>query len=153
MVQLQKGGAAPAFELQDQAGNTVKLADFAARKLLLYFYPKADTPGCTTQSCAVRDALGDLATLGVAAVGVSPDKPAAQGTFDAKYSLGFPLLADEDHAVAEAYGVWGEKSMYGKKYMGIIRSAFLIDEHGAIVDAWYKVSPKDTVPNVLAALG
>jgi len=121
--------------------------------VLIYFYPKADTPGCTTQSCSVRDARKDFGTQGVDVLGISPDKPAAQQKFDTKYGLGFPLLADEDHAVAEAFGVWGEKSMYGRKYMGIVRSAFLIDEKGKIAGAWYGVSPKDTVPGALAALG
>lgn len=152
MATLQKGDRAPDFSLPDQAGNTVSLADFSGRKLVVYFYPKASTPGCTTQSCEVRDALPKLGELGAAAVGISPDKPAAQKKFDDKHGLGFPLLADEDHAVAEAFGVWGEKSMYGKNYMGIIRSAFLIGEDGTIVDAWYKVSPKNTVPSVMAAL-
>jgi peroxiredoxin Q/BCP len=100
----------------------------------------------------VRDALGDLASRGVQALGISPDKPAAQGKFDAKYGLGFPLLADEDHAVAEAYGAWGEKKMYGKTYMGIVRSAFLVDENGTIAGVWYKVSPDKTVSSVLEAL-
>src|SRR5438093_8264240 len=127
MTTLKPGDEAPAFALEDQHGNTVRLSDFEARKLLLYFYPKADTPGCTTQSCAVRDAGTSLAKEGIAAVGISPDKPSAQAKFDEKYSLGFPLLADTDHAVAESYGVWGEKANYGKNYMGIIRSAFLVD--------------------------
>ena len=149
---LQPGDKAPAFALPDQSGAIHRLGDHKGRKLLVYFYPKADTPGCTTQSCSVRDARRDLARLGVDAVGISPDKPAAQQKFDTKYSLGFPLLADEDHAVATAFGVWGEKSMYGRKYMGIVRSAFLIDEKGQIAQAWYGVSPKDTVPGALAAL-
>ena len=152
MAQPDIGDKAPAFTLLDQKGKKVKLSDFKGRKLLLYFYPKADTPGCTKQACNVRDAREDLTTAGVAAVGISPDPPAKQQKFDTKHGLGFPLLADEDHKVAEAYGAWGEKSMYGKKYMGIIRSAFLIDEKGKIAAAWYKVSPKDTVPNALAAL-
>jgi peroxiredoxin Q/BCP len=100
----------------------------------------------------VRDALAELRTRGVEAIGISPDKPAAQDRFDQKFSLGFPLLCDTEHTVAEAYGVWREKSMYGKKYMGILRSAFLIDETGMINEVWYKVSPADTVPNVLKAL-
>jgi thioredoxin-dependent peroxiredoxin len=152
MSQLKPGDPAPPFELLDQSGNTVRLADYRGRKLLVYFYPKADTPGCTTQSCAVRDALGSLEVHGAAAVGVSPDAPRAQGRFDTKYGLGFPLLADEDHAVAEAFGVWAEKSMYGRKYFGIVRSSFLIDEDGTISHAWYKVSPGDTVPYAIAAL-
>jgi peroxiredoxin Q/BCP len=130
----------------------VKLADFKGRKLLVYFYPKADTPGCTTQSCFVRDSKKDLSKLGVDVVGISPDKPSKQLAFDQKYGLGFPLLADTDHAIAEKYGVWGEKVNYGRTYMGIIRSSFLIDENGKIEHAWYKVSPKDTVPNAEAAL-
>ena len=117
----------------------------------MYFYPKADTPGCTTQSCELRDA-SDLTKLGADVLGISPDAPAKQKKFDDKYELGFPLLADEDHAVAEAYGAWGEKSMYGRKYMGIIRSAFVVDEKGKIAGAFYKVSPKDTVASVTRVL-
>jgi len=152
MAQLTVGDKAPAFSLQDQQGNTVKLSDFKRQKLLIYFYPKANTPGCTVQSCSVRDARRDFAKKGVAVIGVSPDKPAAQKKFDDKYELGFPLLADTEHAMAEAYGVWGEKSMYGRKYFGIIRSSFLIDEKGKVAGAWYKVSPADTVPEAMAAL-
>ena len=149
---LQPGDAAPTFSLSDQSGGTVSLGDFSGRKLLVYFYPKADTPGCTTQSCAVRDARDDLASLGVDVVGISPDRPDAQERFDRKFGLGFPLLSDPDHAVADAYGAWGERSMYGKAYQGIIRSSFLIDERGRVEQAWYKVSPKDTVPKARAAL-
>jgi peroxiredoxin Q/BCP len=149
---LRVGDKAPVFALRDQSDAVHKLADHKGRKLLVYFYPKADTPGCTVQSCSVRDARRDLGRRGVDAVGISPDKPSAQQKFDTKYRLGFPLLADEDHAVAEAYGVWAEKSMYGRKYMGILRSAFLVDEQGKIAGAWYGVSPKDTVPGALAAL-
>jgi len=129
-----------------------ELDSVAGRKLLIYFYPAADTPGCTTQSCAVRDAREDLSSLGVDVVGISPDVPEDQLRFDEKFGLGFPLLADTDHAIAEAYDVWGEKMNYGKTYMGIIRSSFLIDEDGRIEQAWYKVSPKDTVPNAQKAL-
>jgi len=152
MSELKTGEAAPAFSLPDQNESTISLSDFAGRKLLIYFYPKANTPGCTTQSCAVRDALPDLGELDCDAIGISPDKPGAQTKFDLKHGLGFPLLCDTDHAIAEAYDVWREKSMYGKKYMGILRSAFLIDEAGRIAEAWYKISPKDTVPKALAAL-
>jgi len=152
MAQLKPGDVAPQFELDDQNAKKVKLSDFKGRKLLLYFYPKANTPGCTTQACSVRDASGDLSSLGVAALGISPDAPAQQKKFDDKYDLGFPLLSDTDHAVADAYAVWGEKSMYGKKYEGIIRSSFLIDENGKIIQTWYKVSPKDTVPKAREAL-
>src|SRR5437016_6175836 len=147
---LKAGDKAPAFTLKDQSGSPVKLSSFKGRKVLVYFYPKADTPGCTTQACGLRDVAGDIGDTVV--LGISPDPPARQQKFDAKYGLGFPLLADEDHAVADAYGVWGEKSMYGKKYFGIVRSAFLIDEKGKIAEAWYKVSPKGTVENLLASL-
>jgi thioredoxin-dependent peroxiredoxin len=152
MAKLQPGDRAPAFSLPDQQGNSVNLADFKGKKVLLFFYPKALTSGCTKQACSVRDARSELADLGVAALGISPDPTALQQKFDAKHSLGYPLLSDPDHAVAEAYGVWGEKSMYGKKYLGIIRSAFLIDENSAIVQAWYKVSPEQTVPKAREAL-
>jgi peroxiredoxin Q/BCP len=149
MTTLKPGDTAPAFELQDQAGRQVSLSDFARRRLLVYFYPQADTPGCTTQSCAVRDAREDLSGLGVEVVGISPDMPDAQSRFDEKFSLGFPLLSDPDHAVAEAWGTWGEKTSYGTTRMGIIRSSFLVDGSGHIEHAWYKVAPKETVPNVL----
>ena len=149
-TRLEAGDKAPAFTLDDQDGNAVKLSSFKGRKVLVYFYPKADTPGCTTQSCGLRDIAGDIGDTAI--VGISPDAPAKQKKFDTKYSLGFPLLADTEHGVAESYGAWGEKSMYGKKYMGIIRSAFLIDEKGRIAEAWPKISPKDTPKNLLAAL-
>ena len=152
MTQLNIGDPAPDFALADQEGNTVKLSDFLGKKVLLYFYPKADTPGCTKQACQIRDARSELADLGVDAVGISPDKPGAQKKFDGKYGLGFPLLSDPDHAAAQAYGAWGEKSMYGKKSMGIIRSSFLIDEQGKIMGTWYKVKPEDTVPLAEQAL-
>jgi peroxiredoxin Q/BCP len=148
---LKPGDKAPTFTLLDQSGAKVKLGDFKGRKVLVYFYPKADTPGCTTQACGLRDVLPDIGETAV--LGISPDAPAKQAKFDTKYGLGFPLLADEDHSVAEAYEVWGEKKNYGKTYMGIIRSAFLVDEKGKIEQAWYKVSPKDTVTNLLKALG
>ena len=138
---LEVGDKAPAIALSDQNGETVKLSSFKGRKVLVFFYPKADTPGCTTQA-GLRDVAADIGDTVV--LGISPDAPAKQAKFDTKFGLGFPLLADEDHAVAEAYGVWAEKSMYGKKYMGIVRSAFLIDEKGSVAEAWYKISPKDT---------
>ena len=153
MNRLRPTDPAPDFSLQDQQGNTVKLSDFAGQKLLIYFYPKADTPGCTQQACSIRDSRPDLAEAGIAAVGISPDQPTAQKKFEDKYSLNFPLLSDPDHAAADAYGVWGEKSMFGKKSMGIIRSSFLVDEKGNILDAWYKVKPLETVPKALEALG
>ena len=152
MPTLAPGDRAPAFTLKDQHGKPVKLTGFKGRKVVVYFYPKADTPGCTTQSCELRDAEPDLKKLKAVVLGISPDAPAKQLKFDEKYGLGFTLLADEDHAVAEKWGVWGEKVNYGKKYMGIIRSAFVIDANGKIAAAFYKISPKDTVPKVTAAL-
>ncbi len=147
---LIKGDKAPELNLEDQNGNVVKLAAFKGRKVCVYFYPKADTPGCTQQSCGLRDIAAQVGDTAI--VGISPDKSAKQKKFDDKYTLGFALLADTEHTVADAYGVWKEKSMYGRKYMGIERSAFLIDEKGRIAEAWYKVSPKDTPANLLKAL-
>lgn len=153
MAKLKKNAQAPDFELVDQTGKTVKLIDFRGKKLLIYFYPKADTPGCTKQACSIRDNRKKLASLRMAVLGISPDEPDKQGKFDEKYTLGFSLLSDPDHRTATAYGAWGMKSMYGKEYEGIIRSSFLVDEKGKIIDAWYKVSPLDTVPNALKAVG
>ena len=153
-MSLKPGDKAPDFTLLDQHGETFSLKkSLKERKVwhLIYFYPKADTPGCTTQACGLRDAAPDLGDTVV--LGISPDKPAKQAKFDEKYGLGFPLLSDEDHAVAEAYGAWGEKSMYGRKYQGIIRSAFLVDEKGKIEQAWPKISPKDTPLKLKQALG
>ena len=148
---LRPGDPAPSFELPDQSGTDTSLASLRGRKVLLYFYPKADTPGCTTQACGLRDILGQVGETAI--VGMSPDKPAALAKFDTKHHLGFPLLSDVDHAVAEAYGVWQEKKNYGKTYMGIVRSAFLIDEKGKLEQVWYKISPKDTPVKLLDALG
>ncbi len=144
------GESAPMFELPDQNEVTVSLASLEGRKVLVYFYPKADTPGCTVQACALRDVSGEVGDTAI--VGISPDKPGRLKKFDDKYALGFTLLSDEDHAVAQAFGVWVEKQNYGKTYMGIQRSAFLIDETGTIERAWPKISPKDTPTNLLAAL-
>lgn len=145
----QAGDKAPAFTLTDQDGGTVRLTDLKGRRVLVYFYPKADTPGCTTQSCELSAIKDDI---DVQILGISPDEPAKQKKFDDKHCLGFPLLSDADHAVAEKYGAWGEKSMYGRKYLGIIRSAFLIDEKGKVIEAWPKISPKDTPKKLLKAL-
>ncbi len=151
-LKLRKGDPAPDFALPDQTGNTVRLEDFRGKRLLLYFYPRAMTPGCTTQSCAVRDALPDLAARNTAALGVSPDLPDRQKRFAEKHGLGFPLLSDPDFKTAQAYGAFGDKKLYGRTFLGITRSAFLIDEAGRIVGAWYKISPGKTVPEVLNAL-
>lgn len=148
---LKVGDFAPVFSLLDQSGQTVSLEDFRGRKALVYFYPKAGTPGCTAQACGLRDVLPRVGTTSV--LGISPDTPKKQAAFDKKYGLGFPLLADEDHAVAGAYSVWVEKSMYGRKYMGIERSAFLIGGDGRLEQTWYKVSPAATVENLLRSLG
>lgn len=147
---LKVGSKAPQIELLDQNEKAFSLDKMGKKKVLVYFYPKADTPGCTAQSCGLRDILGDIGRTVV--VGISPDKPAKQKKFDEKYELGFPLLADTEHKVAEAFKVWKEKSMYGKKYMGVERSAFLIQD-GVILEAWYKISPADTPKNLLKALG
>lgn len=149
MANLAPGKKAPAFNLKDQHGNPVKLSDFKGQKLLVYFYPRANTPGCTKQSCSVSEALPHLGELGLAAVGISPDTPEKQKKFDDKYQLGFPLLSDVDHKVARAYGTFGTKMSFGKKKEGIIRSSFVVDERGTIIGSWYKVKPDDTVPLAL----
>ena len=147
---LEAGDKAPPIALLDQNGEKVTLADFKGRGVLVYFYPKADTPGCTTQSCGLRDVKGDVGEAVI--LGVSPDLPPKLKTFDDKHDLGFTLLSDPEHSVAEAYGVWGEKKNYGRTYMGIIRSSFLVDGDGTIQEAWYKISPKDTPTRFLAAV-
>ena len=148
---LKVGDKAPAIELLDQNGKTVSLAKLGKKKVLVYFYPKADTPGCTTQSCGLRDIKGDVGRTAI--IGISPDKPEKLKKFDDKYELGFTLLSDVEHTVSLAYKVWKKKSMYGREYMGVERSAFLIDANGIIQEAWYKMSPKDTPLNLLKALG
>jgi peroxiredoxin Q/BCP len=152
VAKLKVGNKAPSFSLVDQNGRTVSLADFKGTKLLLYFYPKADTPGCTRQACSIRDSAELLQEAGAAAVGISPDKPQEQKKFDKKYNLGLPLLSDPDHKVAQAYGTWDPKSLYGKTYEGIIRSSFLIDEDGTILQVAYNVKPEETVPKAQEAL-
>lgn len=150
-TKLQPGDRAPGISLVDQHGATRTLEEFAGRKVLIFFYPKALTSGCTTQACGLRDIAGEIGDTVI--VGVSPDEPDRQLAFDDKHGLGYPLLADTEHLVAEAYGAWGEKNMYGKKYFGVIRSAFLVSEDGAVEQAWYKISPKATPEKVLASLG
>jgi peroxiredoxin Q/BCP len=149
---LTPGDQAPDFTLADQDGNPVSLSAFRGSTVVLYFYPKADTPGCTTQACGVRDHRADYASVDAVVLGVSPDKVKAVKSFDDKFGLGFPLLADSDHAVAEAYGVWVEKSMYGRKYMGNERTTFVIDADGKIKDVLRKVKPAEHDDLVLAAL-
>lgn len=152
MKELTKGDMAPSFSAKDQSGNTVSLADFKGRKLLVYFYPKASTPGCTTQACSIRDAAEDFSALNVPVLGISPDGPSAQAKFDEKYNLGFPLLCDEDLAISKAFGVYKKRMIGDSLIPGIKRSSFLIDEKGRILEAWYGISPADTVPSALNAL-
>jgi peroxiredoxin Q/BCP len=149
---IEKGEQAPGFTLPDQDGNDVSLADFAGRTLVLYFYPKADTPGCTTQACSIRDRADEYEAAGAAVVGVSPDPVERVKKFHDGKSLNFTLLADADHAVCEAYGVWAEKSSYGRKYWGALRSTFIIDGDGTVVHVIPKASPKTHDDEVLAAL-
>ena len=149
---LSEGDKAPAFTLPDQNGENVKLSDLKGETVVLYFYPRADTPGCTTQACGVRDRRADYAEAGARVIGVSPDEVGAIDGFAGKYGLGFTLLADADHAVAEKYGTWVEKSMYGKKYMGVQRATFIIGPDGKIAKVFPKVSPKSHDDVVLAAL-
>nr|AIA13486.1 AhpC/TSA family [uncultured bacterium] len=149
---LQPGDRAPDFELPDQNDHPVKLSDLKGQTVVLYFYPRADTPGCTTQACGVRDRGDDYKAAGARVIGVSPDEVGAVKKFAEKFDLDFTLLADADHAVAERYGTWVEKSMYGKKYMGVQRATFLIDPDGRIAKVFPKVSPKTHDDVVLAAL-
>ena len=140
---LEEGSKVPAFTLQADDGSKVKSADLKGGPVVLYFYPADDTPGCTKEACAFRDRSAELKKLGAKVFGVSPDDVASHGKFKKKFSLNFPLLADEDHAVAEKYGAWGEKSLYGIKTTGIIRSSFLIDEEGRVAEEWRKVKAKE----------
>jgi len=141
---LKKGDAAPGFELTDDTGNTVRLADLAGKRVMVYFYPKADTPGCTKQACALQDLGPMIDDASITVIGISPDKPEKLAKFRAKYNFEFILLSDPEHQVAEAYGAWGEKSMYGKTYMGIIRSHAAIDEDGNLLAIENKVKPLST---------
>jgi len=149
---LSEGDKAPDFALPDQSGETVKLEDLRGETVVLYFYPRADTPGCTTQACGVRDRGADYEAAGARVIGVSPDEVTAIDKFAGKYDLGFTLLADADHAVAEKYGAWVEKSMYGRKYMGVARATFIIDPKGKIAKVFPKVQPKKHDDLVLKAL-
>src|SRR5687768_4040706 len=150
---LEAGQTAPDFALPDQDGNTVRLSDLRGRTIVLYFYPKADTPGCTTQACGIRDRAAEYEAAGAAVVGVSPDPVARVKKFHGGQSLNFTLLADEDHAVCDAYGVWVEKTNYGRTYWGALRSTFIIDPEGTVARVFPKVSPKTHDEVVLEALG
>jgi peroxiredoxin Q/BCP len=149
---LKEGATAPAFSLPSDDGGTVALKDLRGRKVVLFFYPKDDTSGCTAEACEFRDSWAAVKRQGAVVLGVSPDGVKSHGKFKEKYDLPFPLLADEDHAVAEAYGVWGEKSMYGRKYFGILRTTFVIDEAGRVAKVFEKVKPRGHAAEVLAAL-
>ncbi len=148
----ERGDEAPDFELPDQDGRAVKLSNFRGQPVVVYFYPKADTPGCTTQACGVRDHIGDYAQTGAVVLGISPDPVARVKKFHEKQNLNFALLADEGHHVADAYGVWVEKSMYGKTYFGNERTTFIVDPDGHVAEILRKVKPAEHDAQVLAAL-
>ena len=150
--EIREGTKAPGFALPDPSGKQVTLSDFAGKKVVLYFYPKDDTPGCTTEACGFRDAHDRITAKNAVVLGVSPDPAKSHEAFIAKFGLPFTLLSDGDHKVAETYGAWGEKNMYGKKTMGILRSTVLIDEQGRILKVFRKVKPADHAEEVLAAL-
>lgn len=149
---VKAGDTAPGFSLLDAEGKTVKLSDFRGQKVVLYFYPHADTPGCTTETCAFRDALPQFDTTGAVILGVSPDTPGDQLKFARKFAVPFRLLCDTDHAVAEAYGVWVEKTNYGKTYMGIQRSTFIIDADGNLAKVFPRVKVEGHAEEVLKSL-
>ena len=149
---LKVGDKAPSFALEDARGKIHKLADFKGRKVVLYFYPKDDTPGCTTEACGFRDHNALIEGRGAVVIGVSPDSPGSHAKFAEKFDLPFLLLADPEKKLIEAFGVWGEKKMYGKTFEGVLRSTFIIDEKGKIAAAWPKVSPDGHAEEILAAL-
>jgi peroxiredoxin Q/BCP len=149
---LKVGDKAPDFELLDSNEEPVKLSDFRGQRFVLFFYPKAGTSGCTVQACGLRDNFPKIEASDATVVGVSPDNPAALAKWKVKENLPYPLLSDPDHVVAEAYGVWGEKKNYGKVYMGIIRSHFIIGAEGKIEDVQYKVSTSDSISRAVASL-
>ncbi len=152
MGQLEVGDIAPGFEAVTDEGTKIKLSDYRGKRVIIYFYPKDDTPGCTTQACNFRDNYAAIQDKNAVVLGVSPDDVASHQKFKSKFSLPFPLLVDEDHQIAEAYGVWGEKNFYGKKSMGIIRSHFVIDEAGKIVDTHYNVKADQSMSEAVEAL-
>jgi peroxiredoxin Q/BCP len=149
---LEKKYQVPDFELPDENGKLHKLSDYLGQYVLLYFYPKDDTPGCTTEACEFRDDYAEYDKAGVVILGVSPDSPKSHKKFKEKYNLPFVLLADEDHQVCEIYGVWGKKSMYGKEYYGVLRTTFLIDKEGKLVEIFEKVKPKGHSQQILSTL-
>jgi peroxiredoxin Q/BCP len=151
-AKLKVGDEAPDFEALTDTGQTVRLRDYRGRRVVLYFYPKDDTPGCTTQACGFRDSYPQIEERDAVVLGVSPDGQSSHQKFKTKHDLPFTLLVDEDHAIAELYGVWGEKSMYGKPYLGVIRSHFVIDAQGRLEDVQVKVSPKKSVELALKVL-
>ncbi len=153
LTMLKVGDKAPDFSLEDASGRQRSLAEWKGRKVILYFYPKDDTPGCTKEACGFRDRNAELSAKGAVVLGISPDKPASHAKFAEKYGLPFVLLSDPEHRALEAFGVWGEKKLYGKIVMGIIRSTFLIEEDGLIAKVWPKVSPEGHADELLAALG
>jgi peroxiredoxin Q/BCP len=153
MAELKAGDQAPDFETINDAGEPVKLSDFRGKRVVLYFYPKDNTTGCTTQACALRDSYPEITDKNAIVLGVSPDTAKSHTNFKAKYDLPFPLLVDSDHKISEAYDVWREKSMYGRKYMGVLRSHFVIDENGKVVEAKYNVKAPETASLSLKALG
>jgi len=148
---IKEGTTAPAFKTKDANGETVSLKDLKGQKVVLYFYPKDDTPGCTKEACSFRDAWAKFKKRGITVLGVSPDSEASHKKFETKYQLPFTLLADRDHAIAEAYGVWGEKKFMGRTYMGVLRTTFLIDEKSKIKKVFEKVKPEDHASEVLEA--
>jgi thioredoxin-dependent peroxiredoxin len=150
---IEEGKTAPDFELQSDSGETIKLSTLRGKPVVLYFYPKDDTPGCTTQACGIRDAYGEFERAGAVVLGISPDDERSHTKFKDKYGLPFTLLADTDHSVAEQYGVWAEKSFAGKKYMGVNRSTFVIGADGTVTRVMHDVKPATHADDVLAALG
>jgi len=152
-TRLKVGDMAPDFELVSDSGKKIRLSDYRGKRVILYFYPADDTPGCTTQACGFRDAHARIEERNAVVLGVSPDGVASHQRFKTKYNLPFTLLVDQDHKVAETYGVWGLKQSYGKEYYGVIRSHFVIDEHGRLADVQVKVSPMDSVARALETIG
>jgi len=153
MAQLKEGATAPDFSGKDQDGKTISLADYKGKKVILYFYPKDDTPGCTAEACNLRDNYQILLSGGFAIIGVSPDNEKSHAKFSTKYTLPFSLIADPDSSIIKKYGVWGEKNMYGKSYMGVLRTTYVIDEQGKIIKAITKVDTQNHTQQILTELG